>query len=229
MNEQMNIVTLDGPAGVGKTTIAMAAAKALGMVYMDTGAMFRAVALHLGPDALNWDDLALDQALTGISFFLDTSEGGGERTRLFCNGEALGEDIRTEEVGLLASKLAKRAPVRERLKIQQQMLGQCQPVVVEGRDMGTVVFPQARHKFFLDATPQVRAKRRYLQLQELDIPADFDMLTEQIRTRDEQDRTRDIAPLVPAPDAEIVDTSNLSIDQVLEHVVAVVRNANKGK
>lgn len=222
MSSQRDIVTLDGPAGVGKTTIARMTAQALGWAYLDTGAMFRAVAWQLGEGAQGLDDEALAQELQVISFFL---EGAGDDSRLTCNGALLGQDIRSEEVAARASMLAGRAPVRQRLKEQQQALGASVPLVVEGRDMGTVVFPEARHKFFLEASPEVRARRRYLQLQEAGQPADLALLTQQIRKRDEQDRTRAIAPLRPAEDACIVDTSTLSVPEVLEAVLGTVGKA----
>lgn len=216
MTMGLEIVTLDGPAGVGKTTIARMAAKELGLAYLDTGAMFRAVAFYLGEDANAWEEAELASRLESLEFGLDARG-------LLCNGQVLGAAIRTEEVGMLASTLAKRAPVRARLKEQQQALGRATALVVEGRDMGTVVFPEARHKFFLDATPEVRAQRRYKQLQEMGQAADLDKLAEQIRARDEQDRTRAIAPLKPAADAVVIDTSALDIPGVLQAVLDTVK------
>jgi len=216
MSARLDIVTLDGPAGVGKTTIARMTAQALGWTYLDTGAMFRAVAWRLGQAAPDLDDEELARRLEDVTFAL---HGAGEDSRLECNGAVLGREIRTEEVAALASKLAGRPPVRARLKAQQQALGRSVALVVEGRDMGTVVFPEARYKFFLDASPEVRARRRFLQLQEAGEPANLDLLAEQIRARDEQDRTRAIAPLQPAEDARIVDTSNASIEEVLAVVL----------
>lgn len=224
MTQRLDIVTLDGPAGVGKTTIARRAAEALGWAYLDTGAMFRGVAWRLvrelGERALDMDDETLADLLGSISFEL---YGAGEDSWLECNGALLGPEIRSEEVASMASRLAQRAPVRTRLKEQQQKLGRSVPLVVEGRDMGTVVFPQAKYKFFLDASPEVRARRRFLQLQEAGQPADMDTLTEQIRRRDELDRNRAIAPLRPADDAVLVDTSSLDIEGVLAAVLSDVQ------
>ena len=219
MSAPSRIVTLDGPAGVGKTTIARAVAKALGVAYLDTGAMFRAVALKLGPEALEWSEERISRAVAGLEFGL---QGTGEDTRLLCGGTPLGDEIRTEEIGMLASSLAKRNSVRERLKDLQCALGERYSLVTEGRDMGTVIFPKAPHKFFLDATPEIRALRRYRQLQEMGGEVDLQELTEQIRQRDEQDRTREIAPLRPADDAVSVDTSILTLEQVLQNVLDTI-------
>lgn len=223
MSARLDIVTLDGPAGVGKTTIARLAARELGWAYLDTGAMFRAVAFQLGDDNAALDginDIELERRLAKISFAL---HGAGEASRLDCNGQELGQEIRTEEVAARASSLAKRVPVRQRLKEQQQKLGRSTALVVEGRDMGTVVFPEAKFKFFLDASPEVRARRRFLQLKEAGQLADLEKLAEQIRQRDEQDRTRTIAPLKPAEDALVVDTGGLGIEEVLGVVLAGVQ------
>lgn len=221
MSAPLLLITLDGPAGVGKSTIAKALARELGLAYLDTGAMFRAVALQLGAQGVDQDDATLRARLQGLRFAL---QGAGEATQLVCNGRVLGAEIRTETVGMLASTLAKRAPVRELLREQQQALGRETALVAEGRDMGTVVFPQASCKFFLDAAPEVRARRRALQLQELGAPCPpLKELTEQIRARDEQDRTRELAPLRPAQDAVLVDTGDLSIAGVLERVLERVR------
>lgn len=220
MSRERITVTLDGPAGVGKSTIARETAQALGIAYLDTGAMFRAVAWKLGPQALEWSEERLGAAVAGMVFGL---EGSGGSTVLLCDGRPLGADIRGEDVGLLASTLAKRQSVRERLKERQRGLGERFSLVAEGRDMGSVVFPQATHKFFLDATPEVRARRRWLQLKDMGRLEDLAELTEQIRLRDEQDRTRAIAPLRPAEDAVVIDTSALNVEHVLAAVLGRVR------
>jgi cytidylate kinase len=213
------IVTLDGPAGVGKTTLARRVAEALGLAYLDTGAMFRATALALGPGARELPGAGLRARLEGLAFGL---EGRGAASALRLNGRPVGEEIRTEQVGMLASDVATLPEVREFLKAAQRAVGRATALVAEGRDMGTVVFPEAAHKFFLDAAPEIRARRRCEQLRALGAPADLDAVTAQIRARDHQDRTRAVAPLRPAADALVIDTGPLDIDGVFAAIMAAL-------
>ncbi|MCK9241026.1 (d)CMP kinase [Desulfocurvus sp.] len=213
------IVTLDGPAGVGKTTLARRVAEALGLAYLDTGAMFRATALALGPGARELPGAGLRARLEGLAFGL---EGRGAASALRLNGRPVGEEIRTEQVGMLASDVATLPEVREFLKAAQRAVGRATALVAEGRDMGTVVFPEAAHKFFLDAAPEIRARRRCEQLRALGAPADLDAVTAQIRARDHQDRTRAVAPLRPAEDALVIDTGPLDIDGVFAAIMAAL-------
>lgn len=206
------IVTLDGPAGVGKTSLAKAVADSLCLPYLDTGAMFRSLALRLGAGA---EKLPVEDLLQRCNAYVFSITGSGSGTILLCNGTPVGGEVRTEEVGMLAARLATVSEVREVLKLAQRALGSASPLVVEGRDMGTVVFPTARCKFFLDAAPEVRAARRLRELQERGEQPDLVDLTEQIRKRDALDRNRAVAPLRPADDATIVDTSTLDIQGVL--------------
>lgn len=206
------VVTLDGPAGVGKTTLARRMAESLGIAYLDTGAMFRCLALRLGAGADAWEEERLQAACAAHGFSL---EGNGAATRICCNGVPVRGEIRTEEVGMLAAKLGQVPIVRSFLCEAQRRLAEQRPLVVEGRDMGTVVFPDARFKFFLDASPEVRALRRLRDLAARGVEADLVTLTEQIRQRDSLDRNRAVAPLRPAADAVIVDTSELDIAGVL--------------
>ena len=206
------IITLDGPAGVGKSTLAKRLATILGIPYLDTGAMFRTIALRLGPGA---ETLPEDELRARCNAFRFKLQGGGEGSVLLCNDVPVGREIRTEEVGRLASRLATSTVVRDYLKEAQRSLGES-GLVAEGRDMGTVVFPTARFKFFLDARPEVRGMRRFEELQAKGEPADLAQITEMIRQRDDMDRNRAVAPLQPAADAVIVDTSDLDIDGVLK-------------
>ncbi len=213
------VVTLDGPAGVGKSTLARMLAKRLGLAFLDTGAMFRAVAWRLGPDSWTWPEERIAQRLQGLRFGLD---GAGEATQLLLDGRALGPEIRTEEAGMWASNVATLPVVRRFLKQAQQDLAKSASLVAEGRDMGSVVFPGARHKFFLDADPAERARRRALQLRDMGREADEAAILAQIQARDLQDRTRAEAPLKPADDAVVLDTTHLDLEEVFDAILAEI-------
>lgn len=210
------IITLDGPAGVGKSTLAKMLAQKMNIPFMDTGAMFRSIALLLGKEFLGSEDEELSDRLSLLDYGLT---GSGPDTQLTLNGQPLGPEIRSEAIGSLASKYAAIPSVRAFLKIKQQEIGERFSLVAEGRDMGTVVFPAANTKFFLDADPAVRALRRQKQLAEQGISSDLEELTQQIRQRDDQDRNRMIAPLVPAEDAILIDTSHSTQDEVLAEML----------
>jgi len=214
------IITLDGPAGVGKTTLARRVAQALGVAYLDTGAMFRVTALKLGLGSWDLPGDVLAAKLAGVTFGLS---GAGGDSRLLCDGEPVGDEVRTEEVGMWASNLAARPEVRECQKAAQRAIGARTPLVAEGRDMGSVVFPNARRKFFLDADPRIRAERRVAQLREMGLEADLTDVEESIRARDAQDRNRPVAPLGPAPDAVVIDTSGMNLEAVFQRVMREIR------
>ena len=209
---KIRIITIDGPAGVGKSSIAKILARDLGLAYLDTGAMYRTLSLHLDDAALNGREADRETVMSGLDFQLT---GKGDASTLTVNSRPVGEEIRTEEVAARASRLAVLPDVRRFLQSAQQRIGERTSLVCEGRDMGTKVFPQAKHKFFLDAAPEVRAQRRFLQLKAQGRPADLELILSQIKTRDEQDRNRPVDPLRPAPDAALVDTGTLDIDGVV--------------
>ncbi len=210
------IVTIDGPAGVGKSTMAKQLARHLSIPYLDTGAMFRSIAWKLGEGSWDWDEEKLEAELDSFEY---TLSGIGEDSVLSLNGTPIGNEIRTEQVGMWASNVATLPVVRTFLKAAQQSLGARFSLVAEGRDMGTVIFPEAPNKFFLDATVDERANRRFHQLESMGKPADIDELKEQIAKRDHQDRNRAVAPLKAADDAVVIDTTELSKPQVFDELV----------
>ncbi len=216
---EINLITIDGPAGSGKTTLAQEVSRELNIGYLDTGAMFRGIALYLGENSWNLPRELLEKYLLEITFELT---GTGSESRLIMNGRPLSAAIREEKVGIWASYLGQNKTVREFLKKLQQDIGKTTSLVSEGRDMGTVVFPQADYKFFLDAGTRERAKRRWEQLTEQGQQADFEEILVKLEQRDEQDRNRSTAPLKPAPDAILIDTTHLNKEQVfsriLEHI-----------
>lgn len=215
----ITIVTLDGPAGVGKTTVAQKLADRLGIAYLDTGAMFRSVALTLGDGA--WE-LPVDKLVPELNRLDFDLEGVGGHSDLLLNGYPLSPEIRSEQVGLWASHLGRIPVVRDFLRRNQQAIGRVTPLVAEGRDMGSVVFPEARFKFFLDASIDVRARRRFAQLKAMGMEEELDRIQAQIRIRDDQDRNRSVAPLKPADDAVIIDTGVTDVNGVLEEILAII-------
>ncbi|MBU4263076.1 MAG: (d)CMP kinase [Proteobacteria bacterium] len=215
-----DIITIDGPSGSGKSTISRLVAARLGFTYLDTGAMYRAVgfkARKLGIDLS--DGVSLAGMLENIDLVLAPGEGD---TRVILDQEDISLAIRTAEMGLVASKVSAQPVVRARLTEMQRRMGQQGRVVVEGRDTGTVVFPGARHKFFLDAKPEERARRRCLQLREKGLQADEQEIFAQIIKRDQDDSGRSLAPLKPAADAVIIDTSHMNIDEVVSFMLEKV-------
>lgn len=219
----ITIVTLDGPAGVGKTTVARELADRLEIAYLDTGAMFRAIALTLGEGS--WE-LPVDKLVPELNRLDFDLEGVGRHSALLLNGFPLSEDIRSEQVGLWASHLGRIPVIRDFLRRNQQAIGQVTPLVAEGRDMGSVVFPDAKYKFFLDASIEIRAKRRFDQLKEMGMVEDLESIQARIRIRDDQDRNRSIAPLRPAPDAVVIDTGLVDAQGVLEEVLGHIAKKN---
>jgi len=213
------VVTIDGPAGAGKTTLAKRVAQALGIPYLDTGAMFRGVAQRLGDLSWNRPPESLKHDIGGFRFAL---EGEGAASRIRMDGKLLGEEIRSETVSLWASNIAVIPIVRTALKRAQRRMGSDTSLVAEGRDMGTIVFPYAPSKLFLDAKPGIRAERRVKQLRDKGIDAVYEEVLSDIRKRDAQDRGRAVAPLRPAPDAKFINTSGMNIPDVFEAIMSHV-------
>jgi len=207
------VITLDGAAGTGKTSLARSLAFDLGVKYLDTGAMYRSIALYLGEGAWKQSAEWLESQLTGLGFSLS---GSGENTLLSLNGVPVDEAIRREEIGMWASEVARLPVVREHLTRCQQELGNSFSLVAEGRDMGSVVFPDARFKYFLEADTEERARRRLAQLrEEYGHDGDLEAIKRDLRKRDGQDSERSIAPLRAAEDAVRIDTTDKDFLQVL--------------
>ena len=226
------IVAIDGPAGAGKSTVARELARRLGFTIVDTGAIYRAVALAARRGGIDWeDDAGLAALLDGREFRLSFADD----TRVLLQGDDVTDAIRTPEITRGASVVSARAVVRKKLLGLQRELGRRarRGAVLEGRDIGTVVFPDADVKFFLTASDQARAARRQSELQEKGLSvAVAEVLADQ-RRRDKDDTERAIAPLKPAPDAVVVDTTDMDLGQVVEECLRIARerlkSANAGK
>jgi len=211
------LITIDGPAGAGKTTVSKKLAKALSYKYIDTGALYRGVALAAKRNGvLPHDDSGLESLCGGLKLRFKRTDDG---LRLCLNEEDITDCIRTPELSMLASDVSARPVVRRYLLDVQKEMGREKAVVFEGRDMGTVVFPNADVKFFLDASPQIRATRRYRELAPK-TSTTFEKVEIELNKRDKNDAGRAIAPLKPAQDAVIIDSSNLSIPEVVEEMRA---------
>jgi cytidylate kinase len=212
------VVAIDGPSGSGKTTIAKLIAKELGFNYLDTGALYRAVAMALIKNMIRPEDT--DDKLRGIlNKTLVTFNNG----RVFLNGQDVSEDIRSKEIDHYSSVFSARKIVRDFLLDAQREAALHNDLVVEGRDTTTVVFPDAKKKIFLDASVEERAKRRYLQFREKGIDITMDEAKMNIIERDKRDASRDIAPLRVAAEALLIDSSNLSVEQVKNNIVDFTR------
>jgi len=225
-------IAIDGPAGSGKSTVAQRVAAQLGYIYLDSGAMYRALALKALERRARLDDEAALEALasdTHIELKPPTAEqeAAGLKNRVFLDGREVTEGIRTAAVAQAASRLATIAGVREVLVSEQQLAGQGGGVVMEGRDIGTVVFPRAELKIFLDASPETRAQRRWKEHQEKgDSMTLLDVLHE-VRERDKRDRERKVSPLVRAKDAVLLDNTAMGIDETARLIVFLAQEREK--
>ena len=217
-----HIVAIDGPAGAGKSTVARRVAVSLGFAFVDTGAIYRTVALAALKEQIELHDgAALAAMTTRLKMHFETKQDGN---LVFLEGEDVTANIRSREVSTAASEVSKHSALRANLLDTQRLLAsQGAGAVLEGRDIGTVVFPNAQTKIFLDASEHERATRRAAELRGKGESVDFEELLQEIRERDERDRSRDVAPLKPAEDAEIIDTTGLSIDDVVQRIVDVAK------
>ncbi|CUU23522.1 (d)CMP kinase [Duffyella gerundensis] len=216
------VITIDGPSGAGKGTLCKAMAEALQWHLLDSGAIYRVLALA----ALHHQvDIESEEALVPIAAHLDVRfvSTDGELA-VILEGENVTSEIRTQEVSNAASKVAAFPRVREALLRRQRAFRDRPGLIADGRDMGTVVFPDAPVKIFLDASPEERARRRMLQLQQSGIDVNFERLLSEIKERDDRDRNRSVAPLVPAADALVLDSTSMPIEEVIEKTIAYARS-----
>ena len=221
----MIAVAIDGPAGAGKSTIARQAAKKVGFIYVDTGALYRTVGLFMLRNGITPNDgEAVSKEVDSGRVKIDLAFQDGEQ-KVLLNGEDVTGLIRTPEVSLASSQVSAVPKVREFLFSLQKNLAKEHHVIMDGRDIGTVVLPEAQVKIFLTASPEERAKRRCKELQEKGMEADFDDVLREIKERDYNDSHRVIAPLVPAKDAVFVDTSSMTLEQAVHAVLDLVKTA----
>ena len=217
----MNIqIAIDGPSGAGKSTIAKALAKKFGIIYVDTGALYRTVGYYVKQNETDPSDApAVEKLLPGIHLEIRYENGAQE---VYLNGEAMGNRIRTPEMSMYASAVSALPAVRKFLLNTQREIAEKNGVVMDGRDIGTVILPNANVKIFLTASETCRAERRYLELQQKGIQTTLEEVLSDMVQRDKNDSTRKVAPAVAAKDATIVDSSDLSIEGCVEKIAAIV-------
>ncbi|AYC33555.1 (d)CMP kinase [Pseudomonas cavernae] len=222
MSTQAPVIAIDGPSGSGKGTVAGLLAKRLGWRLLDSGALYRLLAFAARNHGV---DLTNEEALKVLAAHLDVqfiAAANGQPQRIILEGDDVSDAIRNEQVGAGASQVAALSAVREALLQRQRAFLEAPGLVADGRDMGTVVFPDAPLKIFLTASAEERARRRYLQLKGRGDDVNLASLLDEIRERDERDTQRAVAPLKPAPDAILLDSTELSIEQVLERILSEV-------
>lgn len=223
-DSDVTIITVDGPSGAGKGTICQMLASRLGYHYLDSGALYRLLALAAKHHKVEWDnveDLAVLAAHMDVAF---TMNEDGAPPEVVLEGETVTDQIRAEDIGVGASRVAAIPQVRAALLERQRAFAVPPGLVADGRDMGTVVFPDAHHKIFLTASVEERARRRHNQLIGKGESVSLASLVENVRSRDERDTSREVSPLVPAEGAVVVDTTGKDIQQVLDTVLEIVRS-----
>lgn len=213
-------IAVDGPAGAGKSTIARKVAEALSYIYVDTGAMYRAMALFFLREGISPEDEgAISEACDRITVTLSSRQG---EQQVFLNGENVNGLIRTEEVGNMASRTSVYSKVREKLTQLQRDMARTTDLIMDGRDIGTCVLPDAQLKVYLTADSRVRAMRRYKELEAKGVSCSLDEIEKDIIERDHQDMTRDISPLKQAEDAVLVDSSHMTVEEAASAVIALL-------
>ncbi|MCR5557123.1 MAG: (d)CMP kinase [Butyrivibrio sp.] len=218
-------IAIDGPAGAGKSTIAKMVAKELGFIYVDTGAMYRAMALYMLNNGIDASESEKISATCQTADITIRHENGAQK--VYLNGEDVTELVRKEEVGKMASASSVNGDVRKKLVELQQKLAETTDVVMDGRDIGTVVLPNADLKVFLTASSRVRAERRFKELTEKGTECDIDVIEKDIIERDYRDSHREISPLKQADDAVLVDSSYMTIDEVAEKIISLYKDTKK--
>jgi cytidylate kinase len=220
-------VAIDGPAGAGKSTIAKLISREMGYIYVDTGAMYRAMAVYFSKNKVNpEDESAINEAVKNVNIKIEYQNG---EQQVILNGENVTGLLRTEETGNMASKTSKYKEVRSKLVELQRELAKTTDVVMDGRDIGTTVLPDAFVKIYLTASSDARAKRRYDELVAKGEQCDLSAIKEDIEKRDYQDMHREISPLKQAEDAVLLDTSDMNIEQVVAAMRDIIDNAVKNK
>ena len=217
------IITVDGPSGVGKGTIATMIAEKIGYKYLDSGSLYRSLALKLFENNNNFEEVLnnVDILIKNIVIRFEYAEG--KKSKIFVNEEDFTDKIRTEKVALLASKIAKDKQARDMLEVYQRSYLTPSGLVADGRDMGTIVFPEANIKFYLTASAEKRAERRLNQLKDQGISANLPHLIQKLLLRDKADSERLISPLKPAKEAIIIDTSDMNVSEVFNITINIIR------
>lgn len=222
MSEKHYAVAVDGPSGAGKSTLAKAIARELRIMYVDTGAIYRVIGLAAFRKGVEPKDVAAVTAMLP-ELEIGMKHGDDGLQRMYLNGEDVTGDIRLPEISMYASAVSALPPVRAFLLEMQRKLAREQSVIMDGRDIGTVVLPDAEVKIFLTASPEIRAKRRFLELEQRGTPKPCDEVLAELRERDYNDSHRDIAPLAQAEDAALVDTSDLDFEQSKQLLLKTIR------
>lgn len=211
------VIAIDGPGGAGKSTIARLVAAKLGITYVDTGAMYRAAAVFLNRQGIDKDDdKSIEKAVSDMNITFSNE-------RVLLNGEDVSKKIRENDVSKMASEYSANPAVRDKLTALQRQMGKTVSLVMDGRDIGSNVFKDAKYKFYLTASPEIRAERRYKELKERGEQIEFGKILEDIKTRDDRDMNRKLNPLKIADGAVLVDSTDINIDEVVEEILSNIK------